>query len=59
MASYNDNQKNWLNLENLFYGLKRTWEKEQRDLILERKSQKEEREYFDLIKFFFSPPDVA
>jgi hypothetical protein len=50
---------NFFSLSSLFDAMKKTWEKEQKDLLFNRRNHREVKEYFDLMKFFFSPPDIA
>jgi hypothetical protein len=51
------NFKNIANFKTLFENIKRTWEKEQKAILLHKKSRQEEMEYFSFMKFLFSSPD--
>ncbi len=45
------------NFKDLLNGAKKSIAKEQKDLIFERKSKREENEYFNFMKFILSSPD--
>ncbi|HYM65248.1 MAG TPA: hypothetical protein VES68_02080 [Candidatus Sulfotelmatobacter sp.] len=42
-----------------FKKLRQAWEKEQKDLIFNRKTRQEEIEYFNFMKFFFNSSDTT
>ncbi len=46
-----------INFKKLFVNLKKTLEKDQKDLVFSRKSKKEEDEYFNFMKLIFTHPD--
>ncbi len=41
-----------------FKKLRQAWEKEQKDMMFNRKTRQEQTEYFNFMKFFFNSPDA-
>lgn len=42
-----------------FKKIRQAWEKEQKDIIFNRKTRQEETEYFNFMRFFFKSSDTS
>ncbi len=51
--------KSLINLNGLFKNIKKALEKDQKDLVFNRKSKKEEEDYFNFMKIIFTSSDKA
>jgi hypothetical protein len=47
------------NFNNLYHGIKKSLQTEQKELVLGRKNKEETDSYFNFLKFLFSSPDKA
>lgn len=48
---------NLFDFKHLFEKMKQSFEKEQKEILFHKKSEKQEKEYFNVMKFFFTSPD--
>lgn len=51
------NFESLFSFKKLFRKIKTSWEKEQKDLLFEKKAENEQNDYFNVMKFLFSSPD--
>lgn len=57
MDSSIDLFKRLINFNRLFENIKKGLKKDQKDLVFNRKSKKEQEEYFNFMKILFTSPD--
>ena len=51
------NFNSFFDFKQLFEKIKKSFEKEQRDMLCHRRAKRQVQEYFDVMKFFFTSPD--
>ncbi|OGH36509.1 MAG: hypothetical protein A2959_03295 [Candidatus Levybacteria bacterium RIFCSPLOWO2_01_FULL_38_23] len=51
------NFNSFFDFKQLFEKIKKSFEKEQRDMLFHRRAKRQVQEYFDVMKFFFTSPD--
>lgn len=52
-----NNFENLLDFKKLFEKIKESFEKEQKEILFNKKDKRQEQEYFNFMKFFFTSPD--
>ncbi len=53
------NFENLFDFKHLFEKMRQSFEKEQKEILFHKRSERQEKEYFNVMKFFFTSPDAV